>query len=80
MPEAQINITTITVNPPKKRRINLKLDDHLVSILVDADLFAYFKTCFVRQNPSQKQKDEYATVMRLMVAAYKKGCEDGSAK
>jgi hypothetical protein len=80
MADSQITITTITSSSPKKKRIDLRLDDHLVSIPVDSDLFAYFKSHFVRQHPSQKQKDEYATIMRLMVAAYKRGKEDGSEK
>jgi hypothetical protein len=80
MADTQINITTISVNPLKKKRIDLKIDDHLVSIPVDADLFANFKNHFVRDAPSQKQKNEYATVMRLMVAAYKKGRESEPKK
>jgi hypothetical protein len=76
----QITVTTVTLNARTKRRVDLKLDDRLVSIPVDDDLFAYFKSNFVRQNPSQKQKNEYATLMRLMVAAYKTGREDGSKR
>jgi hypothetical protein len=75
--KAHISITTVTLNAPTKKRVTLKLNDRLISIPVDADLFAYFKINFVRQNPSQRQKNEYATVMRLMAAAYLKGCEDG---
>jgi hypothetical protein len=75
--KTQISITTVTVNAPSKKRVDLKIDDRLVSIPVDADLYAYFKTGFVRQNPSTKQKSEYATLMGLMVAAYRKGIEDG---
>jgi hypothetical protein len=75
--KTQISITTVTVNAPTKKRVDLRINDRLVSIPVDADLYAYFKSRFVRQNPSQKQKSEYATLMRLMSAAYLKGCEDG---
>jgi hypothetical protein len=77
MADKIISITTVTVYPPSKKLVDLKINDRLVRIPVDADLYAYFKTIFVRQNPSTKQKSEYATLMRLMVAAYLKGFEDG---
>ena len=78
MAEKTITITTVTVSVGANKQIKLRLNGQDVSIPVEPDLYAYFKSHFVRANPSQKQKDEYSTVMRLMSAAYSQGLKDNS--
>ena len=79
MPERRINITQISVSTGPSRTIKLRIEDKNVDIPVDAELHAYFKSHFVRDKPSVKQREEYATIMRLMVAAYKQGTKDGGS-
>jgi hypothetical protein len=80
MPEKHISITEITIFSGKKKGFKLTVNDEVISIPVDENVFAHYKDQLWREDPSRKQKDVYATVMNLMRAAYLKGCEDGKKK
>jgi hypothetical protein len=62
-----------------QRSVTVRVGTRNVEVPVDDDLFAYFRSQFLRQAPSPGFKARHATVMKLMVAAYKKGASDGKS-
>ncbi len=73
-----VNITEVTFSTGKPAFIEVNIDEKPVRIPVTAEVKAYFKEQFVRQNPTPAQRKKFATVMNLLRAAYKKGKEDAS--
>ena len=57
--------------PPRGRYIRIVIDDEVIFVPVSDEVYAHFRGEFARRNPSDHQQLLYATVMKLMVAAYK---------
>jgi len=74
--DISVSYTEVTFVSGKKKNIRLKLDDQIVQIPVDEDVYAYFSEQFLRQNPTPAQRKRFATVMNVVRAAYLKGKED----
>lgn len=72
------SITEITVTTGRTATIEFRVNGKPVTIEVPADLKAFFTEQFSRPNPTANQKRRYATLMRLLEAAYCKGIEDGN--
>ena len=72
------SITEVTFETGKTAKLRFRVDGQEVVVDVAADLKAYFTEQFVRPNPTAAQKKRYATLMRLLEAAYKKGREAGA--
>lgn len=78
MPGGNIVGFAVTVVLGADKFLKLKLDDtHEVNIPVSDETWTYFKSFFKRDNPSSLQKQKYATIMKMVHAAYLKGLEDG---
>ena len=75
--ETRVSITEVTVLTGKKKAFKLNVDGKTISIPVDENVFAHYKDQFVREAPSQKQRNVFGTLMNLMRAAYLQGREDG---
>ncbi len=70
------SITEVTIHTGKTASLRFRVDGEEVTVNVPAELKAYFSEQFVRPNPTSAQKKRYATLMKLLEAAYKKGRED----
>jgi len=78
--QVTFSITEVTITTGKTATIQFRVNGVPVTVSVPADLKAYFTEQFSRPNPTANQKRRYATVMRLLEAAYTKGVEDGKAR
>ena len=75
--EVTINLTELTITGGKKKNIRINVDGRNVHIPVDDTVYAYFNGQFIRTNPTQKQKQRFATITNVMRSAYLKGIADG---
>ena len=59
--------------PRREPTIEVDIDKKIVSIPVSSALRTNFLNQFVRDAPSQLQRNRYRTLMSLIVAAYRAG-------
>ena len=76
MPDTHVRSTDVKVPTGKKKKVKLNVNGVDITIHVPEALFAHYQNQFVRQYPTEKQRNMFATLMSLMRAAYLKGCED----
>ena len=57
----------------QKPTIDIKLDGKIVKVPVARTLRTNFLNQFVREQPSQLQRNRYKTLMALMAASYRAG-------
>ncbi len=72
------SIAEITVTTGRTATIEFRVNGKPVTLEVPAELKAFFTEQFSRPNPTALQKRRYATLMRLLGAAYSKGLADSN--
>lgn len=74
--QVQVNITEVTISTGKTAYVEFLSDDKKIRVEIPAELNAFFKSQFLRANPTPAFKQRYVTLMNLMRAAYKQGLAD----
>ena len=67
------SISEVTIITGKTSAIRVDIDGQKVSISVPAEVKADFDNQFSRATPTALQRKKYATIMRLLRAAFKAG-------
>ena len=67
------SISEVTITTGKTSTIRVDIDGQNVSISVPVEVKADFDNQFSRSTPSALQRKKYATIMRLLRAAFKAG-------
>lgn len=78
--EMKVTFTFSINETDKTATLEFRAGGKPVVIDVPAELKAYFTSQFSRASPTPLQRRRYATLMRLLGAAYTKGVEDGQAQ
>jgi len=80
MPDSHTSITELTVPSGNKRELMLHVDGFDLTIPVDEALFASYRNHFARKCTTERHRKAFATLLRLMRAAYLKGYDDGKKR
>ena len=75
--DCRISVAEFSFSTGPKKSIKINIDGKDVGVPIDQSVYAYFSEQFLRENPTPRQRQRFATIMNVARAAYQKGYVDG---